>query len=228
MRSIIAISIIGTSIINTSPNLVPEIQTNEIQQTFVTQTESTIALKENYTFETQELGEIKGNLESFKAVEEEKYRIALEEEAKRKAEEEARRAQEIALREQLIAEENARIAAQQAAAKVAASQISIPTGGDIKGQAYNLIKSLGYSDQDWAAIDFIINKESTWNPNAVNSSSGACGLAQALPCTSAKFGAHQDYKTNWQSQIRWFLDYVNARYGSPAGAYDFWIVNRWY
>ncbi|NJK71860.1 MAG: transglycosylase SLT domain-containing protein, partial [Thermales bacterium] len=131
-------------------------------------------------------------------------------------------AQEKAKQEQKERENQAKLAEQRKATAAAAAQtvkiqanpsVSIPSSG-IRNEAYNFIKSLGYSDGDWSQIDFIVNKESTWNPNAVNRVSGACGLAQALPCNNSKFGVHTDYKTNWQSQLKWLLDYSNNRYGS--------------
>ncbi|MEU2441525.1 lytic transglycosylase domain-containing protein, partial [Streptomyces tricolor] len=29
-------------------------------------------------------------------------------------------------------------------------------------------------------------------------------------------------------QIKWGLDYMNSRYGSPVKAWDFWQANGWY
>ncbi len=56
---------------------------------------------------------------------------------------------------------------------------------------------------------------------AVNKSSGACGLPQALPCS--KLG-----DMNLANQIRWFLNYVKDRYGSFEAAYEFHLKNNWY
>lgn len=75
----------------------------------------------------------------------------------------------------------------------------------------------------WGYADFMVQKESGWNPNAVNKSSGACGLAQALPCS--KLGP------NWSNPVvalNWMNSYVNGRYGGWEGAYAFWQKNRWY
>ena len=75
----------------------------------------------------------------------------------------------------------------------------------------------------WGYADFMVQKESGWNPNAMNKSSGACGLAQALPCS--KLGP------NWNDPVvalNWMNGYVNGRYGGWEGAYNFWLKNRWY
>ncbi|GGV02286.1 hypothetical protein GCM10010245_06730 [Streptomyces spectabilis] len=73
----------------------------------------------------------------------------------------------------------------------------------------------------------IVNHESTWNYRATNASSGAYGLVQALPGTKmASAGA--DWRTNPATQIKWGLNYMNDRYGSPCGAWSFWQANNWY
>ncbi|KJY25690.1 MULTISPECIES: aggregation-promoting factor C-terminal-like domain-containing protein [Streptomycetaceae] len=73
----------------------------------------------------------------------------------------------------------------------------------------------------------IISHESSWNVTATNPSSGAYGLAQALP--GSKMATHgSDWKTNATTQIRWALDYMNSRYGSPNAAWTFWQNHHWY
>lgn len=73
----------------------------------------------------------------------------------------------------------------------------------------------------------IINEESTWNYQAVNSSSGAYGLVQALP-GSKMASAGADWRTNPATQIQWGLGYMNDRYGSPCSAWSFHQANGWY
>ncbi|MER7705364.1 transglycosylase SLT domain-containing protein [Kitasatospora sp. NPDC097605] len=78
-----------------------------------------------------------------------------------------------------------------------------------------------------ASFSQIIAHESSWNVTAVNPSSGAYGLAQALP--GSKMATHgADWKTNPTTQIRWALDYMNDRYGSPNNAWAFWQTHHWY
>ncbi|MGW4690533.1 aggregation-promoting factor C-terminal-like domain-containing protein, partial [Streptomyces sp. NPDC004244] len=62
---------------------------------------------------------------------------------------------------------------------------------------------------------------------ATNASSGAYGLVQALPA-SKMASAGADWKTNPATQIKWGLDYMNSRYGSPVQAWNFWQANHWY
>ncbi|MFG2607744.1 transglycosylase SLT domain-containing protein [Streptomyces sp. NPDC048514] len=77
------------------------------------------------------------------------------------------------------------------------------------------------------AFSKIVEHESGWNAAATNSSSGAYGLVQALP-GSKMASAGADWKTNPATQIKWGLDYMNSRYGSPVKAWSFWQANGWY
>jgi hypothetical protein len=70
----------------------------------------------------------------------------------------------------------------------------------------------------------IVNHESSWNYQAVNPSSGAYGLVQALP-GSKMSSAGADWRTNPATQIKWGLQYMNARYGSPCDAWAYWQAN---
>lgn len=81
-------------------------------------------------------------------------------------------------------------------------------------------------DQLWA-FNQIISHESSWNVFAVNPSSGAYGLPQALPAW--KMGSEApDWLFNPLTQIRWAYKYMNDRYGSPNAAWDFWQEHHWY
>ncbi|MGW0870068.1 aggregation-promoting factor C-terminal-like domain-containing protein [Streptomyces sp. NPDC002740] len=73
----------------------------------------------------------------------------------------------------------------------------------------------------------IVDHESTWNYQAVNPSSGAYGLVQAYP-GSKMSSAGADWRTNPATQIKWGLNYMNDRYGSPCDAWDYWLANGSY
>ncbi|MFC9581372.1 transglycosylase SLT domain-containing protein [Streptomyces yangpuensis] len=96
-----------------------------------------------------------------------------------------------------------------------------PTGA--KAIARQMIKD----PAQFAAFDKIVSHESGWNHTATNASSGAYGLVQALPA-SKMASAGADWKTNPATQIKWGLDYMNSRYGSPVEAWNFWQANHWY
>ncbi|MCU1642211.1 MAG: hypothetical protein JWN03_2486 [Nocardia sp.] len=79
----------------------------------------------------------------------------------------------------------------------------------------------------FGAFDEVIAHESSWRVFAVNPSSGAYGLAQALPALKM-FSAGPDWLVNPMTQLRWAYRYMVERYGSPAAAWDFWQSHHWY
>lgn len=78
-----------------------------------------------------------------------------------------------------------------------------------------------FGDQHWPSLLALWNRESNWNPSARNSSSGACGIPQALPCSKIK-------DMSVQGQLEWGLGYIKSRYGNPSNAWQFWLRNGWY
>lgn len=81
----------------------------------------------------------------------------------------------------------------------------------------------GIASGDWGYVDYIVSRESGWNPNATNSSSGACGLVQALPCSKVPGNGY-----NPVDNLRWANGYATGRYGSWAAAHAFWTSNHWW
>lgn len=108
------------------------------------------------------------------------------------------------------------------AAEVATGPRAIPlyTGG---GSPAEWMAAAGIPESDWGYVDYVVKRESGWNPNATNSSSGACGLVQAYPCSKVP-GSGYDPIDN----LRWADGYAKGRYSSWAGAYDFWVNNSWW
>lgn len=103
------------------------------------------------------------------------------------------------------------------------------TGTKAEYQAYAKArcKALGWSDYDFDCLVSLWNKESKWNPNAHNSSSGAHGIPQALP--ASKMASHgSDYMTNYKTQINWGLSYIKGRYGTPTKAWIHSCSKGWY
>ena len=98
---------------------------------------------------------------------------------------------------------------------------------EMKQYAHQLVLSYGWSEYDYECLVKIVNHESGWNPNAVNKSSSACGLCQALPC-SKMASAGADYRTNYKTQLKWMMGYIKGRYGTPAKAWAFWQKHHWY
>jgi hypothetical protein len=76
-------------------------------------------------------------------------------------------------------------------------------------------------------LDKLWQRESDWTTSATNSSSGAYGIVQSLPGEKmASAGA--DWRTNYETQINWGLDYIDGRYGTPCDALQFHYANNWY
>ncbi|MGG7571714.1 transglycosylase SLT domain-containing protein [Streptomyces sirii] len=105
--------------------------------------------------------------------------------------------------------------------------------GDLVGKSsYSIADTQAIARQMVAGDQFqcfsnIVDHESGWNYQATNASSGAYGLVQALP-GSKMASAGSDWQTNPATQIKWGLNYMNDRYGSPCGAWSFWQANNWY
>lgn len=127
-------------------------------------------------------------------------------------------AEEKAAAEAKAAEEKAK----NAAAKPQVASAGTPTysGG---GSPAEWMAAAGIAESDWGYVDYIVSKESGWNPNAVNSSSGASGLVQALPCGKVPGSCF-----NPVDNLKWADGYAKGRYGSWAGAYNFWTSNHWW
>lgn len=91
------------------------------------------------------------------------------------------------------------------------------------GSHADWMRAAGIAESDWAIVEKLIQKESSWNPNARNPSSGACGLPQALPCS--KLGSEWN---NPVHALRWADNYCKQRYGGWSGAWSFWTSHHWY
>lgn len=99
--------------------------------------------------------------------------------------------------------------------------------GEIQSYIHQKIYEYGWTENDYYAIVQIVNRESSFNPYAVNKKSKACGLFQAYPCSKmAKYGS--DYRTNYKVQVKFGFEYIKARYGSPSQAWNFWQSHHWY
>jgi len=105
------------------------------------------------------------------------------------------------------------------------------------------MRAAGIPEIDWGYVNFIIHRESRWTYTAVNRSSGAYGLCQALPA-SRMYEAGPDWRYNPVTQLRWCHSYAMSRYhegsrmlrgvscsGLRRGwqcAVAFWQVHRWW
>jgi len=161
-------------------------------------------------------------------------RKAAEEAARKsaaKAAEEKKEAAELKAAEE--AAEKEREAAEAASRSAAESESASADAGDFAPQSsYSvadvqaMARQMVPADQ-YQCFSNIVDHESGWDYTATNPSSGAYGLMQALPGDKmASAGA--DWQTNPATQIEWGLNYMNDRYGSPCGGWEFWQANGWY
>ncbi|AKZ57876.1 putative secreted protein [Streptomyces ambofaciens ATCC 23877] len=160
--------------------------------------------------------------------------IAADVSAKKDAEEAARKA---AAETAVAKQEKARKAAEEAKEREAEQKAA---SRDAKRESTTFAVQSSYSTSQiqamarqmvpsgqWQCFSNIVDHESSWNYQAVNPSSGAYGLFQALP--AGKYSsAGADWRTNPATQIKWGLNYMDSRYGSPCDAWAFWQNNHWY
>ena len=74
-----------------------------------------------------------------------------------------------------------------------------------------------------SAKAFIYSHESGNNPGAINASSGACGLGQALPCSKMPCSL-----SDYACQDSFFTSYMQGRYGTWENAQAFWLSHHWW
>ena len=163
----------------------------------------------------------------------EEERKVKEEEEKRIAEEKAKAEAEQKAREEAEAKKKAeelRIAQSKQVTSRGGTSVRTATGTKAEYQAYakNLcINTYGWTENDFNCLVKLWERESNWNPNAHNKSSGAHGICQALPA-SKMASEGSDYMTNYKTQIRWGLKYIKNRYGTPANAWAHSQQKGWY
>jgi|GEM_PF-836216 len=76
--------------------------------------------------------------------------------------------------------------------------------------------------RQWDAIKTLVQRESSWNPNAKNPRSSARGLFQKMT------SIHGPVERTVLGQARWGLRYIKDTYGTPLDALRFHNKNNWY
>jgi hypothetical protein len=109
------------------------------------------------------------------------------------------------------------LAQQQQQAAYTASQAVVT----YSGSCAEWLAAAGVTDT--ASAMTLINRESGCNARAVNASSGACNVAQELPC--GKSGCTLG---DGACSVRWMSQYVIDRYGSFSGALAHSNQYGWY
>ncbi|MET3164724.1 UNVERIFIED_ORG: putative nucleic acid-binding Zn-ribbon protein [Arthrobacter sp. UYEF10] len=103
--------------------------------------------------------------------------------------------------------------------------VNDPAGA--KNYAAGQLAAHGWGQDQFQCLASLWTKESNWLTTATNPSSGAYGIAQALP--ASKYGtAGSDWLTSYRTQVNWGLSYIADRYGSPCGAWNHSVAKNWY
>ena len=89
------------------------------------------------------------------------------------------------------------------------------------------LKDHGWNDLEFIPLENLWTRESGWQWNATNPSSGAYGIPQSLPATKMS-SAGSDWHDNAYTQINWGLSYIAQRYGSPSAAWNHSQQTGWY
>jgi hypothetical protein len=105
------------------------------------------------------------------------------------------------------------------------ASVADPSGA--QAVAAGLAAERGWTGAQFDALIALWSRESGWRVNALNSSSCAYGIPQALP-GSKMSSAGADWLTNPATQITWGLNYIQGRYGDPAAALAHSDANHWY
>ncbi|TQJ31280.1 phospholipase [Microbacterium sp. SLBN-146] len=128
--------------------------------------------------------------------------------------------------------EAAAAAAQAAAEAAARAAAEAQARANTVEGAQAVAQSMAAERYGWGADQFsclvsLWKKESGWNYQAYNASSGATGIPQALP-GSKMATAGADWQTNATTQIAWGLDYIDRAYGTPCAAWGHSQATNWY
>ncbi|HWU20678.1 MAG TPA: transglycosylase SLT domain-containing protein, partial [Nocardioides sp.] len=99
--------------------------------------------------------------------------------------------------------------------------------GSNQALGYHLLIEFGFASDQWPYLNALWIRESGWNHLAENPHSGAYGIPQSLPATKMAV-VGPDWRTNPETQIKWGLAYIGARYGTPQGAWAHETKFGWY
>lgn len=104
-------------------------------------------------------------------------------------------------------------------------------GGAASGPIVDIVRSAATAygwDQgpQWDAIDWIVSKESSWDPTAQNPTSSAYGLFQFVDKTWATVGSARS--SSPQVQAAAGMRYIASSYDTPVGAKAFHQANGYY
>ena len=104
----------------------------------------------------------------------------------------------------------------------------IAVNGAAKAQGRVWAAKNGVTGEAWKAVDYIISRESSWNPKAQNPRSTAAGLPQFIAANQRHYGVYPIRQQSVWKQLDAFMKYVNERYGGVIKARRFWESHNHY
>jgi SLT domain-containing protein/phage-related protein len=104
------------------------------------------------------------------------------------------------------------------------SSVPARSGSAAAAQAFAAahLGQFGWGANQMPSLIALWNQESGWSANAVNKSSGAYGIPQALG------HGHPYALGDYANQVLWGLNYIKQRYGSPSAAEAHERAFNWY
>lgn len=113
-------------------------------------------------------------------------------------------------------------------------QLEIVGAGLPAGSHQDWMAAAGIAPSDYGYVQYIVDHENrSWDPCKVQGGAVNCayngsmgyGLVQATP-GGKMVSAGADWRTNPVTQLKWASGYAVARYGSWAGAYNYWLSHH--
>jgi hypothetical protein len=107
-----------------------------------------------------------------------------------------------------------------------AKEMVVNGAAKAQGRAWALKN--GIAGEQWKAVDYIISRESSWNPKAQNPSSTAAGLPQFIAANQRHYGVYPIRQQSVWKQLDAFMKYVTERFGGVLQARDYWKSHHYY
>lgn len=119
------------------------------------------------------------------------------------------------------------------ASATGAASGAVTSGSASAAQSYaqSQLSKYGWDSSQWPYLQELWQRESGWSNTADNPTSGAYGIAQALPSTKYPLAGRppsEGGSSDAQAQIDWGMAYIKGRYGTPQMAWAHEEANGWY
>jgi len=93
--------------------------------------------------------------------------------------------------------------------------------------ALRLMLDFGFDYGEWDDLTELWDRESDWLTGAANPRSSARGIPQAMTSLYPETQS-EEWLSDPEAQIRWGLEYIKDRYGTPSAALAHHDLKNWY